>query len=54
MKNWKADDWQIRAVREIQAILGNAVERNTGQKYGYFVGVSDAKLADVIEKHRAK
>jgi len=49
---WKRGDWEIEAASEIDDMLGRAVRRNAGVEYGFFVGVSLADMADVIEKWR--
>ncbi len=51
MSDWNNSDWQVKAAREVDELLGNAVRKNTDEKFGNFAGVSIANIADVIEKY---
>lgn len=44
------ETWETKAAREIDILLGRAVQNNTGIKTGFFSGVSIKDIADIITK----
>jgi len=45
------EKWSIKAAREIDALLSDAVRHNTNEDYGFFSGVSIKDISIIIEKH---
>jgi hypothetical protein len=42
--------WVERAARKVDLLYGEAIEKNTGLKYGTLCGLSIRDVMDVIEK----